>query len=285
MSSPVQLSDLFGVKGLVAVVTGGGTGIGLMIAQALEANGAIVYIIGRRIETLESAAKTAIHGNIIPIQGDITSKESLVSAANYVKDRHGYINVLLPNAGINGPNLVALPPKASLDQLSSHLMGWSTDSFNEALNINMTGTFFTVAAFLQLLDEGNKRGNLKQKSQIIVTSSINAFSRGSLVGFAYSGSKAAVVHISKQLSSCLGPYDIRVNVIAPGLYPSELTTPLIKQLDDADWPKEVIPERRAGDLEDITGAILFLVSRAGSYINGNVLVTDGGRLGVVPASY
>lgn len=210
-----------------------------MIAQALEANGAIVYIIGRRLETLEFAAKTAvsealgtvivcriisslilfflqIHGNIIPIQGDVTSRESLVSAANHIKDRHGYINVLLPNAGINGPNLLALPPKPSLVQLSSHLMDWTTDSFNEVLDINMTGTVFTIAAFLQLLDEGNKRGNLKQKSQIIVTSSVSAFSRATMVGFAYSGSKAALVHISKQLSSILGPYDIRVNVIAPG---------------------------------------------------------------------
>ena len=215
-----------------------------MIAQALEANGAIVYIIGRRLETLESAAKTGvrealdvvptartapvsriisslilflqIYGNIIPVQGDVTSRESLVSAANHVKDRHGYINVLLPNAGINGPNLITLPPKPSLAELSSHLLDWTTDSFNEVLEVNTTGMFFTVAAFLQLLDEGNKRGNLKQKSQIIATSSVSAFSRISLVGFAYCGSKAAAVHISKQLSSCLGPYDIRVNVIAPG---------------------------------------------------------------------
>ncbi|KAL7918581.1 NAD(P)-binding protein [Trichoderma austrokoningii] len=285
MASQTQISDLFGVKGLVAVITGGGTGIGLMIAQALEANGAIVYIIGRRLETLESAAKTAIHGNIIPIQGDITSKESLVSAAAQIKDRHGYINVLIPNAGINGPGLSGLPPKASLAQLSSHLMSWSTESFNECLDINMTGTFFTVAAFLELLGEGNNHGNLKQKSQVIITSSVSGFSRSSASGFAYSGSKAAMVHISKQLSSCLVPYDIRVNVIAPGMYPSDLTTGVIKQLDAADWPREIIPARRAGDAEDVAGAFLFLISRAGSYINGNVLVTDGGRLAVVPASY
>ncbi|KAL7940030.1 NAD(P)-binding protein [Trichoderma barbatum] len=256
-----------------------------MIAQALEANGAIVYIIGRRLEVLESAAKTAIYGNIIPVEGDVTSRESLVSVTNHIKDRHGYINVLLPNAGINGPNLITLPPKPSLAELSSHLLDWTTESFNEVLDVNTTGAFFTVVAFLQLLHEGNKRGNLKQKSQIIVTSSVSAFSRSSLVGFAYCGSKAAMVHISKQLSSLLGPYDIRVNVIAPGLYPSEITTGVIKYLDDAGWPRDMIPERRAGDSEDIAGTILFLVSRAGSYINGNVLVTDGGRLGVVPSSY
>jgi NAD(P)-dependent dehydrogenase (short-subunit alcohol dehydrogenase family) len=80
----------------------------------------------------------------------------------------------------------------------------------------------------------------------------------------------------------------RLNLIPSlplAVYPSDLTTGVIKQLDDADWPIEIIPERRAGDSEDIAGAFLFLISRAGSYINGNILVTDGGRLGVVPGSY
>lgn len=140
-----------------------------------------------------------------------------MQAAKQVRDRHGYINILIPNAGTNGPDLSALPPKPSLAELSSCLLGWTTAGFNEAMHVNVTGTFFTVAAFLELLDEGNKRGgNLKQRSQIIVTSSVSAFSRRSAAGFAYCGSKAAVVHMSKQLSSCLGPYDIRVNIIAPG---------------------------------------------------------------------
>lgn len=82
--------------------------------------------------------------------------------------------------------------------------------------------FNTAAAFLELLDAGNKRGNLKQKSQIIATSSIGAFNRNPLVGFAYGGSKAAVIHIIKQLSSYLGQFDIRANVIAPGCKSSPL---------------------------------------------------------------
>lgn len=64
-----------------------------------------------------------------------------------------------------------------------------------------------------------------------------------------------------------------------------MTEGLIPKLDSAGWPADVVPERRAGDTEDLAGAVLFLVSRAGAYINGNVLITDGGRLGVVPASY
>lgn len=69
------------------------------------------------------------------------------------------------------------------------------------------------------------------------------------------------------------------------VFPSDLTIGVFKQLDDSDWPRDLIPERRGGDSEDVTGIILFLVSRAGAYINGNVLIADGGRLGVVPSSY
>lgn len=139
-----------------------------------------------------------------------------MAAAEQIRQAHGYINVLLPNAGINGPNFGSLPSNPSLADISTKLLSWTTADFNNTFSVNTSGMFFTVAAFLELLDEGNKRSNLKQKSQIIATSSIGAFNRKPLVGFAYGGSKAAVVHISKQLSTYLGPYGIRSNVLAPG---------------------------------------------------------------------
>ncbi|KAK6225401.1 hypothetical protein QIS74_01448 [Colletotrichum tabaci] len=271
------------VKGLIAVVTGGGTGIGLMIAQGLEANGAIVYIIGRRKETLEKAASTAKHGNIHAIQGDITQKSDLDRAVAEIKQAHGYVNVVIANSGISGPALKGLPPNPTIAQYRDFVFGWDQKDFTETFAVNTTGVFFTVAAFLELLDEGNKRGNFKQRSQVIATSSIGAYNRQPM-GFAYGASKAAVVHMFKQLSTVLVPFNIRANVIAPGFYPSEMTTGMLEQHKDG-WPKSFIPEERAGDLEDMAGAVLFLVSRAGAYTNGNVLVTDGGRLGVVPSSY
>ncbi|UPL00310.1 hypothetical protein LCI18_011244 [Fusarium solani-melongenae] len=270
MASAFDINNLFNVNGLIAVVTGGGSGIGLMISQALEANGAIVYIIGRRKDVLRSASSTAAtdpeqkHGNIHPIQGDITNKKDLERAVSKIESSHGYVNVVIANADIGGPSLTKLP-----------------DTFT----INTVGVLNTVFAFLELLDAGNKKGNLKQRSQVIATSSIGGFNRSPALGYAYGGSKAAVTHIFKQLSTSLGQFNIRANVIAPGFYPSEMTTEAIEYRKTAGWPKSVVPEERPGDEEDVAGAVLFLVSRAGAYINGNVLVTDGGRLGVVPASY
>ncbi|KAK1496155.1 short-chain dehydrogenase/reductase [Colletotrichum costaricense] len=284
MPSPnLNAADLFGVKGLIAVVTGGGTGIGLMIAQGLEANGAIVYIIGRRKEALEQAAKTAKNGNIRTIQGDITSKSDLERAVAEIKEAHGYVNVVIANSGIGGPALKGLPPNPTIAQYRDFIFGWEQKDFTETFAVNATGVFFTVAAFLELLDEGNKRSNFKQRSQVIATSSIGAYNRNPM-GFAYGASKAAVVHMFKQLSTTLVPFNIRANVIAPGFYPSEMTTATVEAHKEG-WPKTTIPEERAGDVEDMAGAVLFLVSRAGAYTNGNVLVTDGGRLGIVPSSY
>ncbi|CAH0041056.1 unnamed protein product, partial [Clonostachys rhizophaga] len=285
MSSSILTNDLFSVKGLVAFVTGGGSGIGLLIAQALEANGATVYIYGRRKEVLEKAARTAKHGNIHVIQGDVTSKPDLQRAAQEIKTAHGYVNLVIANAGIGGPSIKTLKPNASLEEFENHLWGWTAEEFTETFAANTTGAFNTVAAFLQLLGEGNKRGNVTQKSQVIATSSIGAFNRSLTQGYAYGGSKAAVVHIFKQLATSLVPYDIRSNIIAPGFYPSEMTATVIAEREKQGWPKSIIPEQRAGDAQDIAGAVLFLVSRAGAYINGNVLITDGGRLSVVPATY
>ncbi|KAI0096130.1 hypothetical protein GGR51DRAFT_567475 [Nemania sp. FL0031] len=286
-SGSLDVQSIFDVKGLVAVVTGGGTGIGLMIAQALEANGAIVYIIGRRKERLEEAAATAKHNSIHPVVGDVTSKESLAAAASAIgKETGGYVDVVVANSGITGTGLGDLPKDADITTLQNFLASWDTDVFNQTLATNITGVFNTVVAFLSLLDAGNKReGRPKQRSQIIATGSIAAYNRVPLTGYAYGSSKAAVNHMMKQFATTLVPYSIRSNVIAPGFYPSELTEGVISENNAKGWPKSVVPEQRSGDREDMAGAVLFLASKAGAYINGNILVTDGGRLGVIPSTY
>ncbi|KAK9778417.1 hypothetical protein SCAR479_04819 [Seiridium cardinale] len=300
----IDASDLFGVKGLIAVVTGGGsgkvycpypsfqeyeglihTGIGLMIAQALEANGAIVYILGRRQQTLDNAAKTAKQGNLYPIQCDVTKKSDLERAAEEIKLKYGYVNVVIANSGVVGPNVLGMPEKPSISEFKNWLWNWDPDELNNTFAVNTAGVFYTAVAFLELLDEGNKRGHLKQRSQVIATTSIGAYVRTLVAGFGYEGSKAATTHIMKQFSTSLVPYGIRANIIAPGWYPSDITGDLIVKQNEGGWPKDFIPEQRPGDEQDIAGAVLFLVSKAGAYINGNALVTDGGRMGILPATY
>lgn len=163
---------LFGVEGQVAVVTGGGTGIGLMIATALENNGATVYIIGRRLEVIEKAAKeNNKFGKLIPLQGDITCRQSLTKLVETVKTRHGYIDLLVNNAGIARnllpsqlPSPLDDPADASPSIKAFQSVLWDTgspDGFAETFDTNVTAVYFTTVAFLELLHLGNlRRGDL-----------------------------------------------------------------------------------------------------------------------------
>ncbi|KAK3674965.1 hypothetical protein LTR78_005309 [Recurvomyces mirabilis] len=289
-----QLQDLFGVRGLVAVITGGGSGIGLMAAKALDEHGAkAVYIIGRRRQKLEDAAKQARNGSIIPLEGDATSQDSLTAMVTRIKDEQGYINVLFANAGTMGVQCFGELPDdrhPTVQEFQKVALSHPIDDFATAYKVNISSPYYTAVAFLELLDAGNKQG-FAQQSQVIVTASIGGSLRQSQDGWAYSTSKAAAVHLVKMMSTYFGPWGIRANCIAPGLYPSQMTAqhPALQRekpiTEPGAMPSEIVPATRSGTDEDIQGAILFLTSRAGAYINGNTLVTDGGRLGQTPAAY
>jgi len=290
-----SIEDLFGVKDLVAVITGGGSGLGLYAAKALDAHGAkAVYIVGRRKEKLEAAAKEAKNGTIIPLQGDASSKESLEAMARRVESEQGYINVLFANAGTMGVQYFGELPTdrhPSVKEFRDVAFGKGIDDYANTFKVNLAGPYYTALAFLELLDAGNRKGNVVQKSQVIVTASIGGFLRQPQDGWAYSTSKAGAVHLVKMMSTYFGPWSIRANCIAPGLYPSEMTAnhPALQGgktiTEEGALPAEVVPATRSGTPDDIAGAVLFLMSRAGAYINGNTLVTDGGRLGQTPAAY
>ncbi|KAJ4388615.1 hypothetical protein N0V93_006074 [Gnomoniopsis smithogilvyi] len=288
-------ADLFTVNSLVAVVTGGATGIGLMIVKALEQNGAKVYIIGRRKEVLEKVAKEeAKHGNIIPIQGDATSKEDLERIVAQITKETGYINLLVANAGITGPMFTSpntLAPSTPLADLQKQLWNVDPAGFDQTFSVNVRAVYFSIVAFLPLLEAGNQKGNVAQSSQAIITSSIGGFNREPLAHFSYSASKAAVTHMAKQFATVFGKYKIRFNVIAPGLYPSEMTDgpnslmERTRNFTPEQYATRVSPLGRHGDVEDMAGCILWLASKAGAWLSGMVVVTDGGKLSVVPSTY
>lgn len=215
--SSLEAANLFNVKGLVAVITGGSSGIGVMMAKALALNGANkVYIIGRRKEMLDTTAKESPHGNIIPLVGDVTSKDDLKSIAATIEKEVGYINVLIANSGVSGPQALSIKPESSLKDFQSALWELPFEDYTNTFAVNVSAVFFTVVAFLSLLDAGNEKGNVEQKSQVIATSSIAGFNREVPGGFAYGQSKAATTSLMKQLATRLVPYGIRSNVIAPG---------------------------------------------------------------------
>lgn len=245
-SVPVDANSLFQVPGLVAVITGGGTGmpmsyfitqpydyrnktnhilslpgLGLMMARALATNGAKrVYIAGRRLDKLQAAASS--HPDIlIPVVCDVTSKDSLAALAAKVKEEVGYVNLVVCNSGISGPGVSGLgaSPKDGAANLQKAIWdAWSMEEFTKTFEVNCTAVFFTGIAFLELLDLGNKPENRAGGvlSQIVITGSIASYIRLVVSGFAYVASKAAVLQMMKALATYFAPFQIRSNAICPG---------------------------------------------------------------------
>jgi len=262
-----------------------------MMTKALALNGASkVYIIGRRLEKLQEAAKASPHNNIIPLQGDVTSKESIESIAAHIREETGYVNLLICNSGVTGPSAgVNMPKETSAKEFQKMVLDTPMEDFTRAFAVNVSGVFYNAVAFLDLLEEGNKKGNMDGvKSQVLVTGSIAAYNRAVGAGIAYNTSKAAVTHLVKMLAGLFVEYGVRVNAIAPGLFPSELSAPLLAGKEpgkEGTFPTSFIPLQRTGDEQDMAGTILYMASKAGSYCNGLILVIDGGRLTLLPSSY
>lgn len=218
-------AHLFQVPGQVAVITGGGTGIGHMMATALASNGAHkVYILGRRLEKLQEAASS--HDNIVPLQCDVTDKDSLASAAERVKSEVGYVNLLAVNSGSVGPMLESLPEDPSIQQLQKGMWSWASEDLNKVYALNNTAAFFSAVAFLELLDAGNAPGKGPDyHSQILFTASLAGLARKLTTGVAYATSKAAAVHLAKSMSTFLAGHKIRSNALCPGIFPSKSADP------------------------------------------------------------
>ncbi|KAK4997584.1 hypothetical protein LTR66_003028 [Elasticomyces elasticus] len=309
ISTPLDPSNLFSAKGLVAVITGGGGGIGLALAATVYRSGAHkVYILGRRREVLQSSAQSldATGSIVIPLQCDITSSSSIAEAAKAIDQDVGYVDVLINNAGIVGPDHRPANDAATIAELQAVLQTGGEDDWARTFATNTTAIVTATAAFLPLLDAANQRrgweagkkpegrrrdtaagekngvdSDDERRSQIISVTSIAAFNRGITAGLAYNASKAGATSLGKALATLLGPYGIRSNIIAPGIYPSDMNT----EAKDKFFPANKIPASRAGDFNDIAGVTLYLVGKAGAYVDGTVMLSDGGRLGTFPATY
>jgi len=283
-----------------------------MMTKALALNGASkVYIVGRRLEKLQDAAKESPYNNIIPLQGDVTSKESIEAIAAHIRKETGYVNLLICNSGISGPQAaVNMPKETSAKELQKMVLESPMEDFTRTFAVNVSGVYYNAIAFLDLLEEGNKKENMPGvKSQVLVTGSIAAYNRNVGAGIAYNTSKAAVTHLVKMLAGLFVEYSVRVNAIAPGrtysyvwshrlsrhrklttaaVFPSELSAPLLagkEPTKEGAFPKSFIPAQKTGDEQDMAGTILYMASRAGAYCNGLILVIDGGRLTLLPGSY
>ncbi len=240
------------LDGKVALVTGGNSGIGLAAAKRLVADGAYVFITGRRRSELDAAVEQ-IGRNVTAVQGDVSKLADLDRLFAKVKELKGRIDILFANAGIG--------EGAPLGQISE-------EHFDRAFGINVKGTLFTVQKALPLLRDG---------ASIILTSSVVA-SRGFANRSVYSATKAALRSFARTWTTDLKSRRIRVNVLSPGA----IDTPGLRELAQKDSAglnelyRDRVPLGRVGRPEDIAGAVSFLASDDSSYVSGIELFVDGG---------
>jgi len=280
----LNAQSLFNIKGWVAVVTGGGTGLGLMTANTLAANGVKVYITGRRLEKIKDAEKHDSNsgGSITAIQMDVTSKDSIKEFVKTISEKEKCVNLLVNNAGVSSVSYGEhWNPQGDPKEVSERMLSYQDfDDWTSIYKVNVASVYFTSIAMLPLLCAARDHG-YGEAGNIINISSISGITKESQWGqFSYNASKAATISLTDQLAVELkNPgLEVRVNHIAPGYFPSEMT-PIGK--DDGEqkefFRKEWgIPFGFYGRPRDYAQAVLSLA--VNQYVSGSTLIIDGGYL-------
>lgn len=256
MTAP--MSDFFSVKGKVAVVTGGSRGIGHMIARGLVESGVRVYISARKADACNEVQKelSAI-GECIAIPADLGTLAGVEHLVAEVGKREKKLHLLVNNAGATwGAPLTEFPDS-----------GW-----DKVMAINVKGPFHLTVKFLPLLTAAATK---EDPARVINIGSIDGLRVPVFENFSYSASKAAVHMMTRHLAATLAEKHVTVNAIAPGLFPSKMTQFVFDGMGE-EGASQGIPLARAGRMEDIAGTVIYLASRAGSYLTGAVIPVDGG---------
>ena len=242
------------LKDKIAVVTGGTRGIGYAIVKKYLENGAKVILFGSRPETVEKALSSLKSENPSwPVEGfhpNLSDAKEVAKTIEGIKEKYGRIDILVNNAGISD---------------STKADAYEDGQFEKVMDLNVNAIFHAVQPAVKIMKEQGGGCILNTSSMVSIS--------GQPGGVAYPASNFAVNGLTLSLARELGPSNIRVNAVAPGItktdmvaaLPDEMIQPLIK----------TIPLRRVGEPEDVANAFLFLASDMASYVTGEILSVDG----------
>jgi gluconate 5-dehydrogenase len=250
--------DLFCLDGAVALVTGGGRGLGRTIAEALAEAGAAVALCSRRLAACEEVAAgiRATGGQAMALHCDVTQPDEVERVVGATVDGFGEIDVLVTNSGATWG---APPEEMPLDR------------FRAVQEVNVTGSFLMAQAVGARMIARGRGGRIITMASVLgmIGSRPDV---AQVVG--YATSKGAVIGMTRELAASWAQYGITVNALAPGWFPTRMSGALIERHHDEMLAD--IPLGRFGVPADIAGAALFLASPASAYVTGQVLVVDGG---------
>ena len=249
----MYLEKMFGLKGKIAIVTGGGRGIGQVIACGLAKAGAEVVIISRSgaEETVKMIEEDG--GKAYDLKADVTDEAQVDHALQTILDRSGSIDILFNNAGIC---------------MHQSTLEATIEEFRQVVDVNLTGEFIMARAVGRVMIERGIKGSIINMASM----------SGTIVNIpqwqcSYNASKAAVIHMTKSLAVEWADYGIRVNSLSPGYIATPMAVDVPKELKDAWLP--LMPLHRMGTPEELIPAILYLASDASGYTTGSDIIVDG----------
>ena len=254
------MDDLFSIRGKCALVTGGGSGIGWMIANGYARAGARVYIASRKRAELEARiAELGAEGDCRALEADLSSDDGCAALARELEQREEKLHILVNNAGANWNAPYEDYPEAAWDRV---------------LDVNVKAVFALTRRLTPLLE---RAASPEDPARVINIGSVDGIGVPAMDTWAYGASKAAVHHLTRMLARKLAPKQISVNAVAPGPFQSRMMRATLERLGDS--VAALVPLGRIGRPDDMAGIALFLASRAGAYVNATVIPVDGGISG------
>ena len=262
MSKYDLIEQLFDLKGKTALITGGGTGLGLIMTETLAKFGANIIIISRKETNVSQTAKkilsTKPHGFVQSFTGDLGQEKQISELVSRVRDVTSSIDILVNNSGVSWGSELGKFPYSAWDKVFS---------------LNVTGLFHLTQNLLPLLE---KNATTESPSKVLNIGSVMGSSPYGDGAYSYSASKSAVHHLTRILAKELAVKRITVNALAPGPFESKMTTFAMNSDQKRKSVADSVPLGRVGLYDDIAAATIYLCGRGGNYITGAVIPIDGG---------
>jgi NAD(P)-dependent dehydrogenase (short-subunit alcohol dehydrogenase family) len=260
----MQLADLFSLKGKVALVTGGGRGLGKFIATGLAEAGADLILTSRKIKNLEETARELEDNykiRALAISSDMGKEDTVDAMLAEAQKKFGHIDILVNNAGATW---------------GAPTLEYPLEKWDQVFNVNVRGVWVITQKVARIM-KNQGGGNIINISSVLGFRGVTEEEHAAVP---YNSTKAAINILTMNLAVKLAPYNIRVNAIAPGFFLTDMMAyiekPEFKPALDATLG--AIPLHRMGKSDDIKGIAVFLASDASAFITGHILVADGGML-------